>query len=123
MFSIHVLTTEFGRYINNNTLYQNFKRIMRKLGKPDLLFHNIRHTYAVNSLQAGDDIKTVQENLGHATASFTLATDAHATTGMKRESAKRMTEFICSVHGAEQHESDRIISPLWSRSWLLPLLW
>ena len=100
MFSIHVLTTEFGRYINNKTLYQNFKRIMRKLGKPDLLFHNIRHTYAVNSLQAGDDIKTVQENLGHATASFTLATYAHATTGMKREIAKRMTEFICSVHGA-----------------------
>ena len=46
------------------------------------------------------DIKTVQENLGHATASFTLATYAHATPGMKRESAKRMTEFIHSVQGA-----------------------
>jgi len=92
-----VFTTEFGRYINNKILYQNFKRIMRKLGKPDLRFHDLRHTYAVNSLRAGDDIKTVQENLGHATASFTLATYAHATPGMKRESAKRMTEFIRSV--------------------------
>ena len=95
-----VFTTEFGRYINNKILYQNFKRIMRKLGKPDLRFHDLRHTYAVNSLRAGDDIKTVQENLGHATASFTLATYAHATPGMKRESAKRMTEFIRSVQGA-----------------------
>lgn len=95
-----VFTTEFGRYINNKILYQNFKRIMRKLGKPDLRFHDLRHTYAVNSLRAGDDIKTVQENLGHATASFTLATYAHATPGMKRESAKRMTEFIRSVRGA-----------------------
>ena len=94
-----VFTTEFGRYINNKILYQNFKRIMRKLGKPDLRFHDLRHTYAVNSLRAGDDIKTVQENLGHATASFTLATYAHATPGMKRESAKRMTEFIRSVQG------------------------
>lgn len=95
-----VFTTEFGRYINNKILYQNFKRIMRKLGKPNLRFHDLRHTYAVNSLRAGDDIKTVQENLGHATASFTLATYAHATPGMKRESAKRMTEFIRSVRGA-----------------------
>ena len=95
-----VFTTEFGRYINNKILYQNFKRIMRKLGKPDLRFHDLRHTYAVNSLRAGDDIKTVQENLGHSTASFTLATYAHATPGMKRESAKRMTEFIRSVQGA-----------------------
>lgn len=94
-----VFTTELGRYINNKILYQNFKRIMKKLGKPNLRFHDLRHTYAVNSLRAGDDIKTVQENLGHATASFTLSTYAHATPGMKKESAKRMTEFIRSVQG------------------------
>ena len=94
-----VFTTEFGRYINNKILYQNFKRIAKKLGKPDLRFHDLRHTYAVNSLRAGDDIKTVQENLGHATASFTLSTYAHATPSMKRESAKRMTAFIRSVQG------------------------
>lgn len=95
-----VFTTEFGRYINNKVLYQNFKRIMKKLGNPNLRFHDLRHTYAVNSLRAGDDIKTLQENLGHATASFTLSTYAHATPGMKRESAKRMTEFIRTVQGA-----------------------
>lgn len=94
-----VFTTEFGRYINNKILYQNFKRIAKSLGKPGLRFHDLRHTYAVNSLRAGDDIKTVQENLGHATASFTLSTYAHATPGMKRESAKRMTAFIRSVQG------------------------
>ena len=95
-----VFTTEFGRYINNKVLYQNFKRIMKKLGNPNLRFHDLRHTYAVNNLRAGDDIKTLQENLGHATASFTLSTYAHATPGMKRESAKRMTEFIRTVQGA-----------------------
>ena len=80
--------------MNNKTLYMNFKRIVTKLGMPDLRFHDLRHTFSVNSLQAGDDIKTVQENLGHSTASFTLATYAHATQGMKRESAKRMDDFI-----------------------------
>ena len=99
-----VFTTQTGRYINNKTLWMNFKRIVTELGMPDLRFHDLRHTFSINSLQAGDDIKTVQENLGHATASFTLATYAHATLGMKRESAKRMDAFIRSVQeGGENH--------------------
>ncbi len=89
-----VFTTETGRYINNKTLYMNFKRIMKKIGLENVRFHDLRHTYAVNSLRAGDDIKTVQENLGHATAGFTLSTYAHSTPGMKRESAKRMEGLI-----------------------------
>lgn len=38
---------------------------MRSQGLSELRFHDLRHTFAVNSLKAGDDIKTVQENLGH----------------------------------------------------------
>lgn len=93
-----VFTTETGRYVNNVMLYQRFKYIMRKLGKPEMRFHDLRHTYAVNSLRAGDDIKTVQENLGHSIAAFTLSTYAHATQGMKLESANRMSQFIKSVN-------------------------
>ena len=89
-----VFTTEFGRYVNNKTLYMNFKRVMRSQGLSELRFHDLRHTFAVNSLKAGGDIKTVQENLGHATASFTLSTYTHATPGMKRESANRMGQYL-----------------------------
>lgn len=89
-----VFTNEFGRYINNKTLYMNFKRVMKELGLEALRFHDLRHAFAVNSLRAGDDIKTVQENLGHATAAFTLSTYAHATPGMKRESAARMGNYL-----------------------------
>ena len=56
-----------------------------------------RHTYAVSALMGGDDIKTVQENLGHATAAFTLDVYCHATGQMKRNSADRMEDFIQSV--------------------------
>lgn len=99
-----VFTTQLGRYINNKTLWMNFKRIVSGLGMPELRFHDLRHTFSINSLQAGDDIKTVQENLGHATAAFTLSTYAHATMGMKRESANRMDAFIRSVReGGETH--------------------
>lgn len=57
----------------------------------------LRHSYAVNSLRSGDDIKTLQENLGYHTASFTLERYAHVTESMKRESAEHMEEFIKSI--------------------------
>lgn len=92
-----VFTTETGRYLCNQTVYLAFKKVMRRLRLDDVRFHDLRHTFAVNSLKSGDDIKTVQENLGHQTAAFTLDVYAHATCGMKRESANRMDQYIHSV--------------------------
>ena len=79
-----VFTNELGRYVSNKTLYNRFKRLMKANGFDELRFHSLRHIFAVNSLRAGDDIKTVREKLGHAAASFTLSTYAHSTPGMKK---------------------------------------
>ena len=92
-----VFTTETGRYLCNQTVYLAFKKVVKKLGYGDVRFHDLRHSFAVNSLKAGDDIKTVQENLGHHTAAFTLDTYAHVTTGMKKDSANRMEKYIQSL--------------------------
>lgn len=92
-----VFTTETGRYLCNQTVYLAFKKIVRRLHLDATRFHDLRHTYAVNSLKSGDNIKTVQENLGHQTAAFTLDVYAHATNSMKRESANRMDQYIHSV--------------------------
>ena len=61
-----VFTNELGRYVSFRALYDCFKRIVKGHGMPNVRIYDLRHTYAVNSLRAGDDIKTVQENLGHA---------------------------------------------------------
>ena len=53
--------------------------------------------YAVAALQSGDDIKTVQENLGHHTAAFTLDVYGHVTEQMKQASAARMERVIKGV--------------------------
>jgi site-specific recombinase XerD len=62
-----------------------------------LTLADLRHSYAVAALQSGDDIKTVQENLGHHTAAFTLDVYGHVTDRMKQASADRMEGFIKSV--------------------------
>ncbi|MFR2427905.1 MAG: tyrosine-type recombinase/integrase [Oscillibacter sp.] len=74
--------------------------IVRNIGAPVTRFHDLRHTFAVASIKSGDDIKTVQENLGHATAAFTLDVYGHVTKQMKQNSAARMEQFIKSVSDA-----------------------
>ena len=59
--------------------------------------HDLRHTYAVLSLQNGDDVKTVQTNLGHASAAFTLDVYGHVSDRMQRESSDRMEKYIQSL--------------------------
>jgi Site-specific recombinase XerD len=59
----------------------------------------MRHSYAVASLQVGDDIKTVQDNLGHHTAAFTLDVYGHVTEQMKKDSAERMNKLIENITG------------------------
>ena len=92
-----VFTNELGGHLCHNHISKQLDKALEAAGIPKHRFHDLRHTYAVNSLRAGDDIKTVQENLGHHTAAFTLDMYAHSTETMKRESAKRMDAFIAGL--------------------------
>ena len=89
-----VFTDKTGRYIVPQTALKRFKAVATRIGRPDARFHDLRHTYAVTALQEGDDVKTVQENLGHATASFTLDVYGHVSEKMKKESAARMQSYF-----------------------------
>ena len=93
-----VFTDELGRHLKHQTVYLDFKKVVESIGCPSVRFHDLRHSYAVASIRSGDDIKTVQENLGHATAAFTLDVYGHVTEKMKQESADRMEQFIRSVN-------------------------
>ena len=92
-----VFTNEMGHHLSAQTVYLHFKKLAGQAGFPSARFHDLRHSYAVVSLQSGDDIKTVQENLGHHTAAFTLDVYGHVTEQMKRNSADRMQRFIESL--------------------------
>ena len=94
-----VFTNELGHNLSPQTVYLHFKELAKQAGCPEARFHDLRHSYAVAALQSGDDIKTVQENLGHHTAAFTLAVYGHVTDQMKRASVERMEQFIRGVSG------------------------
>ena len=94
-----VFTDALGHHLTHPAVYHSFKRVASSIGRPDARFHDLRHSYAVAAIRSGDDIKTVQGNLGHATAAFTLDVYGHVTDQMKQESAARMEGYIKDVLG------------------------
>lgn len=92
-----VFTNELGGHLTQNYTYRHFKKIVSGIGIPDARLHDLRHTFAVSSLQSGNDVKTVQEALGHHTAAFTLDVYGHVTEEMRKASADRLETFINSV--------------------------
>ena len=96
--SLHlVFTNDFGQPLNRRTVYKHLKRILLDCGMGNYTFHSLRHSFATISLENGDDIKTVQTNLGHYAASFTLKTYVHVSDQMQRNSAARMDALIASL--------------------------
>lgn len=93
-----VFTDALGKHLVRRTVVKHFKKVCERAGIEDARFHDLRHSFAVTSLYAGDDIKTVQANLGHATAQFTLDVYGHVTQKMRQESADRMQNFYDSLH-------------------------
>lgn len=93
-----VFTDALGKNLVRRTVVKHFKKISQRAGiSDDARFHDLRHSFAVTSLYAGDDIKTVQANLGHATAQFTLDVYGHVTQKMKQDSANRMQQFYNQI--------------------------
>lgn len=77
-----VFTHPDGSHLSQPTVWKQFQKLLKKAGLEHHRVHDLRHTFAVNSLRAGDDIKTLQENMGHYSAAFTLDRYGHVTEEM-----------------------------------------
>lgn len=92
-----VFTKEDGSNLAINTVYHNYKRLVKEIDCEARRFHDLRHCFASTSLENGDDAKTVQENLGHHSAAFTLKQYGHVKKTMAVASAQRMEAYIQNV--------------------------
>ena len=92
-----VFSTEIGEPLDQWKAEKEFSAVLEAAGLTGIRFHDLRHSYAVNAIRAGDDIKTIQGNLGHASAAFTLDRYGQFTERMKQDSATRMEGFMKNV--------------------------
>ena len=70
-----LLTTQSFLYVS--------RVVHRELGLP-FNYHSLRHTHATMLIEAGADIKDVQERLGHASVTTTMDRYVHNTDDMKQ---------------------------------------
>lgn len=59
-----------------------------KPGEQRLRFHDLRHTFATLSLQAGVNVKVISAALGHSNTAITLDTYSHVLPGMDDQAAE-----------------------------------
>jgi integrase len=61
-----------GGYLAPSALYRPFYKARLEAGRPDLRFHDLRHTGAVLSAQTGATLADLMARLGHSTASAAM---------------------------------------------------
>ena len=92
------LVTSDGSRMTTQVLDRMFSAMRRQLGiSPEYTFHSLRHTNATLLIQSGVGVKELQERLGHAAASTTVNTYAHAQHGREMLAARRIGEILGEV--------------------------
>jgi integrase len=90
-FADLIFTTARGEPINEEYLVKkHFKPLLREAGLPNIRLYDLRHTSATLALAVGVAPKVVSEQLGHASAAFTLDTYSHVLPHMQEEAAAKM---------------------------------
>ena len=75
-------------------LQRRLKQYTAECRMEQVHFHTLRHTFATRCVEAGFDIKTLSEILGHSSVSITLSRYVHPNMDMKRENMNRLKTVI-----------------------------
>ncbi len=89
-----VFTTPAGRPISSDKLAITFKAALRQAELPIIRLYDLRHTSATLALAAGVPPKVVAEQLGHASAAFTLDIYSHLLPHMQEQAAMKVEEIL-----------------------------
>lgn len=77
-------------FVSPRTYEYRYRQLLKKCGIPSVNYHALRHTFATRCVDAGVDIKTLSEVLGHADASVTLNTYVHPSMEQKRRQLEKL---------------------------------
>jgi integrase len=78
-----------GEHLHPNYVSQSFSRTIKRIGAPHIRIHDLRHTFATRALEAGVDLKTVSDILGHSDISITTNHYLHPSRENKRSAIEK----------------------------------
>jgi site-specific recombinase XerD len=76
-----------------NKLTDHFRDLAKRL-RLQVHFHRLRDSHASQILLAGAHARTMQERLGHHSASFTLDADSHVTERFRDDAAEKIDAVL-----------------------------
>ena len=87
----YMLTQTNGRPVEPRQLQRKFSKLVEECRLDSANFHTLRHTFATRCVEAGVDIKTLSELLGHSDVKTTLNKYVHSSFELKQNSIDRLT--------------------------------
>lgn len=90
----YFLSTEDMIFTEPRTLQNHFIRNVKAANIVNAKYHCLRHTFATRCIEAGVDIKSLSEMLGHSSVSITLNRYVHSSFEQKRESMNKLERYI-----------------------------
>lgn len=89
-----VFCTEDGKPLDPANFFRRYKRILKRAGLPAVSFHTLRHTFATLLLEAGEEMKTVQELLRHTVIDVTADIYTQVTKRLKKKVSAKVEEIL-----------------------------
>jgi integrase len=83
------------KHLAPSTLYKPYKRARRLAGRPDLRWHDLRHTGSVMAAGAGASLAELMSRLGHSTVTASLRYQ-HVALGRDQQIAQALSDRAAS---------------------------
>lgn len=92
----YVLSTDKLDYTEPRLMQIKFEKMIAECGLEKTNFHALRHTFATRCIEAGVDVKTLSEILGHSDVKTTLNRYVHSSFELKQKSMKQFELSLIS---------------------------
>ena len=91
----YVFCTPLGTHIHpGHDILEEFKKLLKRAGLPDIRFHDLRHSAATMLLGMGVHPKIVQERLGHHDIGTTMDIYSHVLPSMQEGAIKQLNSLL-----------------------------
>lgn len=92
-----LLSGEIGRFVEPAALRYYFSKVLDSCNLENVHFHTLRHTFATRCVEAGVEIKTLSEILGHENVKITLDRYVHSSVEFKRDNMEKLLAYSPSL--------------------------
>lgn len=89
-----VLSERSEKYIEPRSLQYHYKSLLARAKIPYHNYHALRHTFATRCVEAGFDIKSLSEILGHSSVNITLNRYVHPSMDLKRQNMEKLNNLF-----------------------------